>query len=140
MGAVLATLCGLALWTMPWAGGLENASYDYLFRFGARAVTNKLALILIDNAACQTLGQAGANLPEGPEEQWLRYYGAGGAWESSSYDLALSNSAAYFRDKVVIIGNKPENSDPSFPEQDKFSTPYTRWTGQGVGGVEIMAT
>ena len=51
LGAALAVLCGLALWTVPLGEGWVDASYDYLFRFGARTVTNKVVLIFMDNAA-----------------------------------------------------------------------------------------
>ena len=60
-GAVLVAFCGLMLWKAPVGEAWLNASYDYLFRFGARAVTNKVALILMDNEAFdqfhQTRGQ-----------------------------------------------------------------------------------
>jgi CHASE2 domain-containing sensor protein len=82
---------------------------------------------------------AGARLPVKPEEQWLRYYGQRD-WDVMSYHLALSNSPAYFRDKIVFIGNKPQSGDPTFQEDDKFRTPYTRWTSESCGGVEILAT
>src|ERR1043166_6534165 len=59
-GAVLAVLCGLALWKMPGAEGWIQASYDYLFRFGAREVTNKVVIILMDNAAYDALNQTRA--------------------------------------------------------------------------------
>ena len=39
------------LWKMPLGEPWVNASYDYLFRFGARAVTNRVTLILMDNEA-----------------------------------------------------------------------------------------
>ncbi|MGO8700058.1 MAG: CHASE2 domain-containing protein [Limisphaerales bacterium] len=56
-GAGLTALVGLLLWgTMlgdPWV----NASYDLLFRFGTRGVTNQVVLIEMDNAACRALGQ-----------------------------------------------------------------------------------
>jgi CHASE2 domain-containing sensor protein len=51
LGAVLAILCGLALWSMPLGDGWVNASYDYLFRFSARPVTNDVVLVLMDKAA-----------------------------------------------------------------------------------------
>ena len=61
LGAALAVLCGLMLWKMPLGEPWVNASYDYLFRFGARAVTNRVTLILMDNEAFdqfhQTRGQ-----------------------------------------------------------------------------------
>jgi len=45
-----------------------------------------------------------------------------------------------FRDKIVFIGNKPKTSVPDDGETDEFRTPYTRWTGESAGGVEILAT
>src|ERR1700722_508468 len=61
MGAALAVFCGLMLWQMPFGKSWANASYDYLFRFGTRPVTNEVVLILMDNEAFsqfhQTRGQ-----------------------------------------------------------------------------------
>src|SRR5690349_15197589 len=51
MGAVIAVLCGVALWGMPLGEPWVYASYDNLFRFGTRHVTNKVVLIQMDNAA-----------------------------------------------------------------------------------------
>jgi CHASE2 domain-containing sensor protein len=246
---------------MPLGEGWVNASYDNLFRFGARGITNKVALVLMDDSACAKLGQvrtawdralhtellkkltdsgcsmvvfdvffkkegtpeidgsfaeairrngsvviasrsieaannvaataefippnrlfldaatncgigqaeiaattrrhwpfptsdegdylslpqvaarlAGAYLSTEPEERWLRYYGEKGGWDAYSYDFALSNAANLFRNKIVFIGSDPENKDPAAPEEDKFSTPYTAWTQNPVGGVKILAT
>ena len=82
----------------------------------------------------------GAKLSSEPQEQWLRYYGEDGAWDSLPYTLALEKASNYFKGKVVFIGNKPESLLPDRQEVDKFSTPYTRWTGEAAGGVEIIAT
>lgn len=86
----------------------------------------------------------GGRLNSMPADQWLRYYGKDGAWESCSYHLALSNSPGYFRDKVVFIGSKPQSNDPNARETDgqpdKHSTPYTRWTNEAAGGTEILST
>lgn len=57
LGAVLAALCGLALWKMPLGDNWVNDSYDNLFRFVARPVTNNVLLILMDNAAHKELHQ-----------------------------------------------------------------------------------
>ena len=260
----MAVLCGLALWQMPLGYPWVNASYDYLFRFGARAVTNQVALILMDNGAFEQFHQvrgqpwdrdlharllnrladdgcrlvvfdsfflqpqprdrassdaalakamrrqphivlaagqaqvtystlagvqptlpfdlflnaagaanwgvacldpdpvvrrhwpfpspgphpslpwtaarlAGAQLSEVPQERWLRYYGRNGAATRLSYRFALDRPANYFRGRIVFIGTAPKTSVPD-GEPDKFSTPYTRWTGESVGGVEILLT
>jgi len=263
-GAVLAVFCGLALWASPLGEGWVNISYDYLFGFGHRGITNQVVLILMDNAAFkelrQTRGQhwdrrlhaqmleklaaadcplvvfdvwfgaaeeagtdtalaagmrrlrqvvlmakfiapaypesgigqvfppherfltvatnvgiaktdahdgetarrhwpfpapqssfvslpwkaaelSGAHLNELPEEQWLRYYGEEGPWQTISYHLALSKDPAFFHDKTVFIGEEPENSDPAVLKNDKFGTPYTRWhKREAFAGVKIMAT
>jgi CHASE2 domain-containing sensor protein len=61
VGALLVMLCGLALWKMSLGESWTNASYDYLFRFGSHAVTNRVVLIQLDNEAYdyfhQTRGQ-----------------------------------------------------------------------------------
>ena len=57
VGAVLAVLCGVALWGMPAGEPWVYGSYDNLFRFGTRHVTNKVVLIQMDNAAYDQLGQ-----------------------------------------------------------------------------------
>ena len=263
LGAALAVLCSLILWETPMGEPWVNASYDYLFRFGARGVTNNVVLITMDNEAFdqfhQTRGQpwdrawhakllnkladdgadlvvfdsffgalgddpakdqalangmrrqrhivlmakqaqvthpdlvgaepilpaelflnaagtnwgvawldpdldstvrrhwpfsapgpypslprtaarlAGARLNEEPQERWLRYYGRDGAWTKLSYRFALSQPTNYFRNKVVFIGTQPQTSLMD-GETDKFRTPYTRWTGESAGGVEIMLT
>jgi CHASE2 domain-containing sensor protein len=262
LGAAVAVLCGLMLWKMPLGELWVNASYDYLFRFGAHAVTNRVTLILMDNEAYdhfhQIRGQpwdrglhaqllnrladdgcalvvfdsffqqprdptpdealaeamrreqrivlmaeqaqvthptlagaqpilpsepflsaagtnwgvawldpdldsivrrhwpfpspgfypslswtaarlAGASLSEDPQERWLRYYGRDGGGTRLSYRFALTQPTNYFRGQIVFIGTAPKTSVPD-GETDKFSTPYTRWTGESVGGVEIQLT
>ena len=82
---------------------------------------------------------AGASLSEDPQERWLRYYGRDGGWTRLSYRFAQTQPANYFRDQIVFIGTAPETSVPD-GEKDKFRTPYSRWTGESVGGVEILLT
>lgn len=261
-GAVLVTLCGLLLWASQAGEPWINASYDYLFRFGARSVTNNVALILMDNEAFdrfhQVRGQlwdrglhaqllnkladdgcelvafdsffrepgdpqkdqeladamrrqrhivlmawqaritrpgltgvepilpaaefldaagtnwgvpwldpvgdmivrkqwpfdssipypsmaekaariCGAKISDAPRGRWLRYYGQDGVWEQFSYGMALRQPKGYFHNKVVFIGTEPETTLPD-GEEDEFRTPYTRWTDESSGGVEIMVT
>ena len=261
LGAALAMLCSLILWQAPLGEPWVNASYDYLFRFGAHAVTNRVTLILMDNEAYAQFHQnrsqpwdrglhtqllnrladdgcalvvfdaffqqprdpaqdealaeamrrqkhivlmaeqaqvthpaltgaqptlplelflkaagtnwgvawldpdldsivrrhwpflapgpypslpwtaarlAGAQLSEDPQERWLRYYGHEGGGTRLSYRFALTQPANYFRDQIVFIGRAPKTSVPD-DETDKFRTPYSRWTGEATGGVEILA-
>lgn len=73
------------------------------------------------------------------EERWLRYYGPTGAWTRLSYHFATNQAPGFFRDKIVFIGSRPKT--PVLDgEDDEFRTPYTNWTGQSAGGMEIMAT
>src|SRR5215469_14473511 len=51
-------LAGLLLWGTPLGESWTNASYDYLFRFGSRSVTNQVVLILMDNGAYDAFNQA----------------------------------------------------------------------------------
>src|SRR2546423_12585565 len=58
VAALIAIAVGIALWHMPLGRRLADASYDYLFRFGARAVTNNyVVLIVMDNEAHKALGE-----------------------------------------------------------------------------------
>jgi len=82
---------------------------------------------------------SGARLDDAPQQRWLRYYGSSGAWSSLSYHLALAKPAKYYHDKIVFIGNKPATSLLD-GEEDKSGTPYTRWTGEAAGRVEMLVT
>ena len=276
MGAALAVLCGLILWGTPIGDPWENASYDYQFRFGSRAVSNQVVLIQMDNQSygdlhqerydpqkpgslpwdrtlhsqlLQKLADGGASLvvmdiifrqtndaavdrtliealrrqkkvviaatfarvvnpkvdgiqpilPAGvfldaaqtnwgfawlnpdldlivrkhwpfpspspstpaqsfslpweaallagakldnnePRDRWLRYYHEG-TWTPIGYRYALREERAdWFRDKIVFIGNEPQYTTADKPEEDKFRTPFTRWTGEASGGVDINIT
>jgi len=87
-----------------------------------------------------TAQQAGATLSTKPQERWLRYYGQSGAWTRLSYQFALAQPTNYFRNQIVFIGTEPATAEPEVDKTDKFSTPYTRWTDEGSGGVEILVT
>jgi CHASE2 domain-containing sensor protein len=76
-------------------------------------------------------------LGKNPQERWVRYYGQHGCWKRMSYGYALAQPANYFRNQTVFIGSQPETSRPD-GEADKFGTPYTRWTDETSGGVEIL--
>src|SRR5439155_12685375 len=82
---------------------------------------------------------AGARLNETSKERWLRYYSPNGAWSSLSYRFALTQPTNYYRNKIVFIGTQPKTSTPG-DETDEFRTPYTRWTGESMGGAQIMVT
>jgi CHASE2 domain-containing sensor protein len=74
-----------------------------------------------------------------PRERWLRYYGENGAWKTLSYGSALTQPKDYFRNKIIFVGTQPKTVLPGH-EDDQFSTPFTRWTGDATGGVEVVVT
>ena len=78
-------------------------------------------------------------MSERPQERWLRYYGRDGGWPRLSYRFALNEPTNYFHGQIVFIGTAPRTSVPD-GETDKFRTPYSRWTGEATGGVEILLT
>lgn len=53
----LVVLVGWLLWFIPLGDFWVNASFDYQLRFGSRSPTNKVALILMDNAAFDSFQQ-----------------------------------------------------------------------------------
>jgi len=85
---------------------------------------------------------AGVKLSDQPQERWLRYYGRDGGWTTLSYGFALTKPTNYFQGQIVFIGTEPETSMPKVgrDDTDKFCTPYTLWTGEASGGVEILLT
>ena len=76
-GAALTVLCGLLLWT-PLGAAWENASYDSLYHFNPRAVTNRVVLIQMDNTACDALGQTRASWDRALHAQLLNQLAAAG--------------------------------------------------------------
>jgi CHASE2 domain-containing sensor protein len=72
MGAALAVLCGLILWGTPMGDFWENASYDYQFRFGSRAVSNQVMLIQMDNGSYRDLHQERYSAQKPDWQPWDR--------------------------------------------------------------------
>jgi CHASE2 domain-containing sensor protein len=97
----------------------------------------------LESLAWKTAERAGAAaLAEASRlrPRWLRYYGpSGGAFPKMSYADALRQSAGFFRDKLVFVGGGPNIKKPG-ELADAFRTPYSRWNGERVFGVEILAT
>lgn len=53
----MTVFCGIVLWKTPLGAPLINTSYDELFRFSSRTVTNKVAFIMMDNESFDALQQ-----------------------------------------------------------------------------------
>ena len=85
----------------------------------------------------------GIRLDSKIENQWLRYYGRNGPGEQLWYSQVSEKPSGFFHGKIIFIGSWPTMpNDPGSSElnNDKFSTPYTHWTGQSIGGMVIHAT
>jgi CHASE2 domain-containing sensor protein len=91
---------------------------------------------LASAAAAASLSKEPDEEPVTSTERWLRYYTAV-PW--LSYYLAFDRAPGFFKDKIVLIGGKPRTVMHA-EEADEFRTPFTSWTGESVGGVEIHAT
>jgi CHASE2 domain-containing sensor protein len=74
--------------------------------------------------------------------RWINYYGARGALRQASYFQVLSNDLApdFFANKVVFVGKTPVLTTQGIDRADLYRTPYTRWTGRLLSGVEVQAT
>lgn len=57
IGAALAVLVGLVLWKSHWGNPLVNYSYDGLWVFGTRSVTNPVTFIMMDTESFTALHQ-----------------------------------------------------------------------------------
>lgn len=57
IAGVLTVLAGVTLWKVTLGEAWENASYDYIFRFSARGVTQKVVLVVMDNDAYRQMSQ-----------------------------------------------------------------------------------
>ena len=74
------------------------------------------------------------------EDRWFNYHGSGRplANVSMTYTNAESSEPGFFRDKAVFIGGKPETLLRG-EITDLFGTPFTRWNGEFIPGVELTA-
>lgn len=79
----------------------------------------------------------GADVEGTPQERWMRYYGQEPPWSHLSYSVALKQPSGFFHDQIIFIGSAPKTSVLD-NEQDKFRTPYSRWTGESTAGTELM--
>lgn len=91
----------------------------------------------VARAAAETVGVAVDPFPT--SERWVSYYGDRGELPREDYPDAFAHSEGYYKDKVVFVGGKPEIKLVA-EASDEFGTPFTRWSGNKMRGVEIHAT
>lgn len=91
----------------------------------------------VARAAAETVGVAVDPFPT--SERWVSYYGDRGELPRENYRDAFAHSEGYYKDKVVFVGGKPEIKLVA-EASDEFGTPFTRWSGNKMRGVEIHAT
>jgi CHASE2 domain-containing sensor protein/class 3 adenylate cyclase len=77
-----------------------------------------------------------------PKGSWFNYYGPPGTIPRRSYLSVLSNEvpASAFSNKVVFIGANTAIGYSGKPGTDYFLSPYSRWSGKEIPGVEVNAT
>lgn len=145
LGAALAVLCGLMLWKMPLGEPWVNASYDYLFRFSAHAVTNKVMLILMDNEAFDQFHQTrGQPWDRGLHAQLLNKLAADGCAlvvfdsffqepRDAARDAALAE-AMRRQSHVVLMAEQAQvthpiltGAQPTLPTEPFLSAAGTNW-------------
>jgi hypothetical protein len=77
--------------------------------------------------------------PHPNSARWVAYYGDAGTLTPEKYTVALDRPRGYFKGRAVFIGGKPQVKN-LVEASDEFGTPFTRWTGNKMRGVEILAT
>lgn len=88
---------------------------------------------------------AGAQLPKdlrATRNYWLNYYGPGKpgpAIPYTSYVEATNQPPGHFRNKLVFVGEDVKAYYPGH-KYDRQRTPFTRWGGGLMPGVELTAT
>ncbi len=143
--AALSVICGWLLWLMPLGESWKRASYDYLFRFGARANTNQVTLVLMDNSSFAQLKQTrGEPWDRGLHAQLLNRLADDGcrlvifdsffrAPRAAATDTALVN-ALRRQNQVLLMAEQAELSHPDFlevqpilPEKIFLEAARTNW-------------
>jgi len=72
-------------------------------------------------------------------ERWVRHYGPSGVLPRVSYWQATNEAPGFYRDKTVFIGGRPGTGFVG-EASDQFRTPWSRWNGTPVSGLELTAT
>lgn len=89
--------------------------------------------------AAEQCGAAITRSPPDPEDRrWIWYYGGDGFPPCISYHLALGMADGYFSNRIVFVGGWPTTRRPG-EFSDEYRTPYTRWDGNMVSGVDLQA-
>jgi CHASE2 domain-containing sensor protein len=74
------------------------------------------------------------------EKRWLNYYGSARPFKatSMSYSNAEAAEAGFFAGKAVFIGGQPQTLLRG-EITDVFGTPFTKWNGEFIPGVDVTA-
>src|SRR5579862_7628137 len=154
MGAALAVLLGLVLWGTPLGNPWEDASFDYQFWFGSRAVTNNVLLVQMDNESYRDEHQQRLD-PQHPEkwQPWDRGLHAkllnrladGGAAlvvmdtffrqrrDPATNDEALAAALRQQRNVVLmaeqaeVVNPRLAGAGPTFPDPFFLNAAKTNW-------------
>jgi CHASE2 domain-containing sensor protein len=87
---------------------------------------------------------ADRSLPQRTTGNWLHYYGPPGRITSIDYAQALSYATnpvpAEFQGRFLFVGRVGSVLLARGSASDQYPTPFTRWNGQKMDGVELLAT
>lgn len=151
VGALLVTGCGLALWALPLTQSWTDASYDDLFRFGSRAITNQVVVVQMDDSAALALGTSRAGWNRSLHAQLLDKLTADGN-ALTVFDVHFGNARNPATDEklaeamrrnghVVLMAGWTELSSPGAQAEEPilpnslFLQAATNW---GIGKLEAV--
>jgi adenylate cyclase len=97
----------------------------------------------VDLVAARILNPGLTNLWSGAETRpWIKYYCSPLDLVAIPLDHVLSNDViepGFFRDKIVLVGNRPGSGGLAGSEREEFGTPYSRFDGAYASGPSIHA-
>jgi CHASE2 domain-containing sensor protein len=133
VGAALGVACGLLLWSADVGEWWTNFSYDTLFLFGSREVSNKVVLVLMDNDACHQLKQVRTDWNRALHTQLLRQLTQAGAsmvvfdvvfGDKGERPVDLDLAAAMRENKHVVIGSWLETPEHPYVDANELTAPH----------------
>lgn len=120
----------------PWGLAERSTGSEAIRQPAARLGSQPPSLAQLLASRAQT------STPPTPPDAWMNYYGPPGTIAHRSYASVLSNEvpAQVFSNRVVYVGANMNMSPASGLASDYFASPYSRWGGALISGVEINAT
>lgn len=96
----------------------------------------------VDWVAAALLNTAPVSKTARLQLRWLNYYCEPASLPSVNLDQALAADGlprGFFRDKIVVVGNRPGGGGIAGSEREEFPTPYSRFGGLTASGPSLHA-